>query len=32
MRQNEQIEKLRLAFGLEHEDLNIDLGPLGKLV
>jgi len=32
MRQNEQIEKLRLAFGLEREDLNIDLGPLGKLI
>jgi len=32
MRQSEQIDALREAFGLSHEDLNIDLGPLGKLV
>jgi len=32
MRQSEEIERLRRAFGLEEEDLNIDLGPLGKLL
>jgi len=32
MKQSEQIERLRVAFGLAEEDLNIDLGPLGKLV
>jgi len=32
MRQSEQIDVLREAFGLSPEDLNIDLGPLGKLV
>ena len=32
MRQAEQIERLRRAFSLEEEDLNIDLGPLGKLL
>ncbi|HYB90216.1 MAG TPA: gas vesicle protein K [Candidatus Binataceae bacterium] len=32
MKQSEQIEKLRLAFGLAEEDLNLDLGPLGKLL
>ena len=26
-----KIEELRLVFGLEKEDLNLDLGPLGKL-
>ena len=26
-----KIEKLRLVFGLKEEDLNLDLGPLGKL-
>jgi Gas vesicle protein K len=29
---NEQIEKLKKAFGLEDEDLNLDLGPLGELL
>jgi hypothetical protein len=28
----EQVEVLKVAFGLEGEDLNIDLGPLGKLL
>ena len=32
MRQAEEIEKLRQAFHLEDEDLNIDLGPLGRLL
>jgi hypothetical protein len=32
MRQAEEIEKLRRAFHLEDEDLNIDLGPLGRLL
>jgi hypothetical protein len=29
---SEQMEILKVAFGLEGEDLNIDLGPLGKLL
>ena len=32
MRQAEEIERLRIQFGLEEEDLNLDLGPLGKLL
>ncbi|HTQ25832.1 MAG TPA: gas vesicle protein K [Candidatus Binataceae bacterium] len=32
MKQSIQIEKLRNAFGLSEEDLNLDLGPLGKLL
>jgi hypothetical protein len=32
MRQSEEIERLRVEFGLEEEDLNLDLGPLGKLL
>jgi len=32
MKQSEQIEKLREAFGLSEENLNLDLGPLGKLL
>lgn len=32
MRQSEEIERLRKEFGLEEEDLNLDLGPLGKLL
>ena len=32
MRQAEEIERLREAFNLEPEDLNLDLGPLGKLI
>lgn len=31
MQQAQEIENLRRAFGLEEEDLNLDLGPLGKL-
>lgn len=32
MRQAEEIERLRDVFGLKDEDLNLDLGPLGKLL
>ncbi len=28
----EQMERLKAEFGLEDEDLNIDLGPLGRLL
>ena len=28
----ERMEELKEAFGLEDEDLNLDLGPLGKLM
>jgi len=31
MQQSEEIERLRIEFGLEKEDLNLDLGPLGTL-
>ena len=31
-RQAEEIERLRVVFGLEEDDLNLDLGPLGKLL
>jgi Gas vesicle protein K len=31
MRQAEEIDRLRNEFGLEEGDLNLDLGPLGKL-
>jgi Gas vesicle protein K len=29
---SEQMNVLKVAFGLEGEELNIDLGPLGKLL
>jgi hypothetical protein len=32
MRQAQEITRLRKEFGLEEEDLNLDLGPLGKLL
>jgi hypothetical protein len=32
MRQAEEIERLRKEFNLEEGDLNIDLGPFGKLL
>ena len=32
MRQSQEIERLQKDFGLENEDLNLDLGPLGKLL
>ena len=31
MRQAEEIDRLRREFGLEEEDLDLDLGPLGRL-
>jgi hypothetical protein len=32
MRLEEKIGELAGEFGLSHEDLNLDLGPLGKLL
>jgi hypothetical protein len=32
MRQAQEIERLRKEFGLEDEDLNLNLGPLGRLL
>jgi hypothetical protein len=32
MRQTQEIDRLRQEFGLEEEVLNLDLGPLGKLL
>ncbi len=32
MKQAEEIDRLRKEFNLEEDDLNIDLGPLGKLL
>lgn len=32
MRQAEEIDRLRREFNLEEEDLNLDLGPLGRLL
>ena len=32
MRQAMEIERLRETFSLEEEDLNLDLGPLGRLL
>ena len=32
MKQAQEIERLRKEFRLEEKDLNIDLGPLGKLL
>lgn len=32
MRLEEKMEELKIIFGLENEDLTIDLGPLGKLL
>jgi hypothetical protein len=32
MKQARELERLRREFGLEEEDLNLDLGPLGKLL
>ena len=31
MRQTEEIDRLRREFGLEEQDLDLDLGPLGRL-
>lgn len=32
MRLQERLEDIKHVFGLEGEDLNIDLGPLGRLI
>jgi len=32
MMQAQEIDRLRREFGLEEDDLNLDLGPLGKLM
>lgn len=32
MKQAREIERLRKEFNLEEEDLNLDLGPLGRLL
>lgn len=32
MKQAEELVRLQKEFGLEDKDLNLDLGPLGKLV
>jgi len=32
MRQSEEIGRMCREFGLEDDDLNLDLGPLGKLL
>lgn len=32
MKLEEKMEELKLVFGLDNEDLNIDLGPLGNLL
>jgi hypothetical protein len=32
MRLQERLDEIRRVFGLEGEDLNIDLGPLGRLI
>lgn len=32
MRLQERMDDIKAAFGLEGEDLNIDLGPLGRLI
>ncbi len=31
LRQSEEIDRLRKEFGLEERDLNLDLGPLGRV-
>ena len=32
MKQADEIHRLRKEFNLEEEDLNLDLGPLGRLI
>ena len=32
MHQAQEVERLRMEFGLAEADLNLDLGPLGKLL
>jgi len=31
LKQTQEIDRLRRGFGLDEEDLNLDLGPLGRL-
>ena len=32
MRLQQRLDEMKVQFGLEGEDLNIDLGPLGRLI
>lgn len=32
LRLQDRLQEIKLSFGLEGEDLNIDLGPLGRLL
>lgn len=32
MQLEEKVAELKIVFGLEHEELNINLGPLGNLL
>jgi hypothetical protein len=32
LRLQERLQEIKLAFGLRDEDLNVDLGPLGRLL
>lgn len=32
MRLQERLDEIRIVFGLDADDLNIDLGPLGRLL
>lgn len=32
MRLQEKLQELKSAFGIKDEDLNVDLGPLGRLL
>lgn len=32
MRQAQEIQRLRKEFGLAEDDLNLDLGPIGRLL
>jgi hypothetical protein len=32
MKLEQRLQELKVAFGLEGDDLNLDLGPLGKLL
>jgi hypothetical protein len=32
MKQAEELDRLRREFGLEEDDLDLDLGPLGNLI
>ena len=32
MKLEAKLQELKTQFGLEHEDLNLDLGPIGRLI